>query len=300
MRLATDALAGNATRLLKQLSSNVGENLARELIEAQQSDESGIAAQRSRVAALRGALRADGSAEALALDALADYLVRKSVWIVGGDGWAYDIGYGGLDHVLASGYDVNMLVLDTEVYSNTGGQQSKATPLAAAAKFAVAGKDKPKKDLGLMAIAYGNVYVASVAFGAKDTQTVKAFVEAESYHGPSLIIAYSHCIAHGYDLMHGPEQQKLAVESGYWPLYRYDPRRSAAGEPPFQLDSSAPKGSLREFARNETRFRMVEQADAVRYRALMDTAQKAAAKRFAFYQTLASAGANGNGGPVSS
>ena len=160
------------------------------------------------------------------LDALADYLVKKSVWIVGGDGWAYDIGYGGLDHVLASGANVNVLVLDTEVYSNTGGQQSKATPTGAAAKFAVAGKGGGKKDLGLMAMAYGHVYVAQVAFGAKDAQTLKAFIEAESYPGPSLIIAYSHCIAHGYDMAFGIEHQKLATDSGYWPLYRYDPRRA--------------------------------------------------------------------------
>ena len=298
MRLAIDALAGRAVLLLKQLSSHFGETFVKELVEASQADESGIAAQRSRVAALRDKLRAIASPEARALDRLADYLVRKSVWIVGGDGWAYDIGYGGLDHVLASGHDVNLLVLDTEVYSNTGGQQSKATPMAAAAKFAASGKDRPKKDLGLMAIAYGNVYVASVAFGAKDVQTVKAFHEAESYRGPSLIIAYSHCIAHGYDLMHGPEQQRLAVESGYWPLYRYDPRRTAPGESPLQLDSSAPKGHLRDFAKNETRFRMVEQADAVRYRTLIDTAQHAAQRRFAFYQMLAQAGdgrGNGNG-----
>ena len=200
---------------------------------------------------------------------LADYLVKKSVWIVGGDGWAYDIGYGGLDHVLASGRNVNILVLDTEVYSNTGGQASKATPLGASAKFAVAGKARPKKDLGMMAMTYGNVYVAHVAFGAKDAQTVKAFLEADAYDGPSLIIAYSHCIAHGYDLAHGLDQQKLAVDSGYWPLYRYDPRRLAAGENPLQLDSAAPKADVAKFMANETRFRVVEQQNPERFKALL-------------------------------
>jgi pyruvate-ferredoxin/flavodoxin oxidoreductase len=220
---------------------------------------------------------------------LADHLVRKSVWIVGGDGWAYDIGYGGLDHVIASGEDVNILVLDTEVYSNTGGQSSKSTPLGAAAKFATRGKDRPKKDLALMAIAYENVYVAKVALGAKDVQTVKAFSEAESYHGPSLIIAYSHCIAHGYDLMHGADQQKRAVETGYWPLFRYDPRRIGSAEAPLQLDSNPPKGALRDFMENETRFRMVKQADGDRYAELLKRAEKNIGDRFAFYQAIAAA-----------
>jgi pyruvate-ferredoxin/flavodoxin oxidoreductase len=245
------------------------------------------------VRALRVKLPAISSNEARALEVLADYLVRKTVWIVGGDGWAYDIGYGGLDHVIASGHDVNLLVLDTEVYSNTGGQSSKSTPLAAAAKFAAAGKDRPKKDLGLMAMAYGNVYVAKVALGAKDVQTVRAFQEAESYRGPSLIIAYSHCIAHGYDMMHGAEQQKLAVETGYWPLYRFDPRRLASDEPPLQLDSNPPKGNLNQFAKNETRFRIIEQSDAPRYRELMAAAQKGVSRTFALYQALAAA--NGDG-----
>jgi pyruvate-ferredoxin/flavodoxin oxidoreductase len=295
LRLGADMLAEQARELLKSVSARVGENLVKELLEATQIDEIGIAEQRQRVKALRDKLADDASNESRALLVLADYLVRKSVWIVGGDGWAYDIGYGGLDHVLASGQDVNLLVLDTEVYSNTGGQQSKATPMAAAAKFATAGKDRPKKDLGLMAITYGNVYVASVAFGAKDVQTVKAFVEAESYHGPSLIIAYSHCIAHGYDLMYGAEQQRLAVESGYWPLYRFDPRRAGSGEPAFQLDSNPPKTHLREFAKNETRFRMVEQVNALRYRELLETAQQVNQRRFRFYQSLASQPADGNG-----
>jgi len=217
---------------------------------------------------------------------LADYLVQKSVWIVGGDGWAYDIGFGGLDHVLAGGRKVNVLVLDTEVYSNTGGQQSKSTPMGAAAKFAAAGKSQPKKDLGLIAMSYGSVYVAQVALGAKDVQTVKAFQEAESYEGASLIIAYSHCIAHGYDMAFGADQQKLAVETGYWPLYRYDPRRTAAGEPPLQLDSPAPKTPLSNYMRNETRFRMVEQQDPQRYRELTAAAQQQVNRRYRLYEQL--------------
>ena len=209
------------------------------------------------------------------------------MWIVGGDGWAYDIGYGGLDHVLASGANVNVLVLDTEVYSNTGGQQSKATPTGAAAKFAVAGKGGGKKDLGLMAMAYGHVYVAQVAFGAKDAQTLKAFIEAEAYPGPSLIIAYSHCIAHGYDMAFGIEHQKLAMESGYWPLYRYDPRRADLGEPPLVLDSPAPKADVGKLMANESRFQLTAQQDAARYKALVARAQEQIRRRIALYEELA-------------
>ena len=207
--------------------------------------------------------------------------------MVGGDGWAYDIGYGGLDHVLSMQRDVNVLVLDTEVYSNTGGQQSKATPLGAAAKFAALGKSEHKKDLGLMAMSYGHVYVASVAMGANDNHTVKAFLEAESYPGPSLIIAYSHCIAHGYDLSHGMEQQKRAVHSGLWPLYRFDPRRLAAGRPPLQIDASGDKASVREYMQHETRFRMVEKIDPERFRMLGLEADRQARQRVALYQQLA-------------
>jgi pyruvate-ferredoxin/flavodoxin oxidoreductase len=213
--------------------------------------------------------------------------VKKSVWIVGGDGWAYDIGYGGLDHLLASWHDVNVLVLDTEVYSNTGGQQSKATPIGAAAKFAVAGKALPKKDLGLLAMAYGHVYVARVAFGAKDAQTVRAFEEAESYPGPSLIIAYSHCIAHGYDLAHGAEQQSLAVSSGVWPLYRYDPRRIAEGKGALELDSGPPRTKVRDYMKNEGRFRAVELANPKRYAGFVAEAERSAAERRALYEHLA-------------
>jgi pyruvate-ferredoxin/flavodoxin oxidoreductase len=221
------------------------------------------------------------------LEALADYLVRKSVWLVGGDGWAYDIGYGGLDHVLASGRNVNMLVLDTEVYSNTGGQQSKATPLGAVAKFAAAGKSVTKKDLGLLANIYGHVYVARVAMGAKMQQTVQAFLEAEAYPGPSLIIAYSHCIAHGYDMAHGMTQQKLAVDSGVWPLYRFDPRRLARGEPPLHLDYGPPKARVADYMRNESRFRMVERTNPARFVHFLKQAQEAAQKRYAVYEQLA-------------
>jgi len=209
------------------------------------------------------------------------------VWLVGGDGWAYDIGYGGLDHVLASPYDVNVLVLDTEVYSNTGGQQSKATPRGASAKFAEAGKEGAKKDLGLLAMSYGHVYVAQIAFGAKMQQTVQALLEAEAHAGPSLVIAYSHCIAHGYDMVHGADQQKLAVESGVWPLYRFDPRRLGKGEPPLRLDSGAPRGRVTEYMRNEARFRVVERSDPARFRRLTEMAEADARRRHALYTQLA-------------
>jgi pyruvate-ferredoxin/flavodoxin oxidoreductase len=214
---------------------------------------------------------------------LADYLVKKSVWIIGGDGWAYDIGFGGLDHVMAVGKNVNILVLDTEVYSNTGGQQSKATPIGAAAKFAVAGKATGKKDLAGMAIGYGHVYVARIAFGAKDAQTVRVLQEAESFPGPSLVIAYSPCIAHGYDMEHSLDQQKLAVDSGYWPLYRFDPRRSGPDENPFALDSAPPKVEMVKFARNEARFRLVEQQDPARFKTLIDRGQAEIKRQFAMY-----------------
>jgi pyruvate-ferredoxin/flavodoxin oxidoreductase len=296
-RLALDRHRDQARVLLARLAPDLGETLVDELLLADLSSETGIAAQRERVEALRRKLASVASPEARRLDLLADYLVKKSVWIVGGDGWAYDIGYGGLDHVLALGEDVNVLVLDTEVYSNTGGQQSKATPMGAAAKFAAAGKATPKKDLGLLAMTYGNVYVAQIAFGAKDAQTVRAFLEAESYPGTSLIIAYSHCIAHGYDLAFGLDQQKLAVESGAWPLYRFDPRRAESGEKPLQLDSGPPRADLAEYARNEARFRMVEAKDPERFRALLARAQRDLRERRAFYELLArSAAPGGEGG----
>ena len=218
---------------------------------------------------------------------LADALVRKSVWIIGGDGWAYDIGFGGLDHVLASGRNVNVLVLDTEVYSNTGGQSSKATPLGAVAKFAARGKATPKKDLGLLAMAYGNIYVARVAMGADDQQTLKAFIEAEAYDGPSLIIAYSHCIAHGIDMRKGLAQQKLGVQSGHWLLYRYNPALATVGQHPLTLDSKAPSVPLEQYIYNETRYRMLLQSDEARAEALLHEAQRHVGERWAQYERLA-------------
>ncbi|HXI01738.1 MAG TPA: pyruvate:ferredoxin (flavodoxin) oxidoreductase [Candidatus Saccharimonadales bacterium] len=287
MRLAVDRIREQARSLLEKLAPKVGDELAGEILSSAQEGEEGIRAQRERVEKLRAKLSQIATGEAKRLAEVADYLVRKAVWIVGGDGWAYDIGYGGLDHVLALGRDVNVLVLDTEVYSNTGGQQSKATPMGAAAKFAMAGKGTPKKDLGMLAMSYGNVYVARVAFGAKDTQTVRAFAEAESYPGPSIIIAYSPCIAHGYEMSQGLEQQRLAMETGYWPLLRFDPRRRATGENPLQLDSPHPRTDLVQFARNEVRFRMVEKLDPQRFRRLMTAAQREVSGRFAIYEELA-------------
>jgi pyruvate-ferredoxin/flavodoxin oxidoreductase len=287
MRLALDQRRGQATSLVKRLALQLGDGLASGLLEADQSSEAGISAQRQRVMALKDALADFSGPDARQLLQLADDLVRKNVWIVGGDGWAYDIGYGGLDHVLSMRRDVNVLVLDTEVYSNTGGQASKATPIGAAAKFASAGKETGKKDIGLMAMAYGHVYVARVAFGAKDVQTLKALQEAESYPGPSLVIAYSHCIAHGYDMAYGCEQQKLAVDSGVWPLYRFDPRRIARSEPPLVVDSGPPKVSVREYMRNEARFRMVEKQDPERFRRLLAKAEHEARQREAVYRELA-------------
>ena len=287
MRLAVDTQAKHARGLVRALGSGIGESLATALLDADQGSEAGIAAQRQRVVELRALLENLDGPEAARLRHLADALVQKSVWIVGGDGWAYDIGFGGLDHVLASGRNVNVLVLDTEVYSNTGGQQSKATPLGASAKFAVAGKEVGKKDLGMMAMSYGHVYVARIAFGARDLQTVNVFLEAEAYPGPSLIIAYSHCIAHGYDMALGAEQQKKAVESGVWPLYRFDPRRVAQGEPPLSIDSGPAKISPREYMRGETRFRMVERRDPERFRRLVSMAEHDAARRLAVYKQLA-------------
>ena len=286
-RLAIDKHAEQGRELLKRLAPQIGESLVDELLKADQHSEAGISDQRKRVELLKQKLAGINSGEARWLEMITDYLVRKSVWIVGGDGWAYDIGYGGLDHVLAMGKDVNILVLDTEVYSNTGGQQSKATPIGASAKFAMAGKATGKKDLGMMAMAYGNTYVAHVAFGSKDVQTVRAFQEADAYPGPSIIIAYSHCIAHGYDMALGLEQQKLAVDSGYWPLYRFDPRRVANGESPLMLDSGAPKIDLVKYTGNESRFRVVEQTDPARYKMLLALAQNEVTTRFSVYEQLA-------------
>jgi pyruvate-ferredoxin/flavodoxin oxidoreductase len=286
-RLTIDKHAEMARELVEKLSAEIGADLAAAILKAGQSDEAGIYEQRERVAALRKKLTGQTSPEAANLLSIADYLIKKSVWIIGGDGWAYDIGYGGLDHVLASGRNVNLLVLDTEVYSNTGGQMSKSTPRGAVAKFAAGGKQVAKKDLGLHAINYGTVYVATVAMGANDVQTVKAFLEAESYDGPSIIIAYAHCIAHGINMTQGMQNQKAAVDCGYWPLYRYDPRRTAEGKNPLVLDSKAPKIPLKDYAYNETRYKMLTLSQPEEARRLLALAQEDVVKRFNFYQQLA-------------
>ncbi len=285
-RLALDKHTEFARELLAKLSSQVGETLVGEMLNSAQETEADIANQRQRVVSLREKLKPLANLDARRLELIADYLVNKSVWIVGGDGWAYDIGYGGLDHVLATGRNVNVLVLDTEVYSNTGGQASKSTPMGAAAKFASAGKSTPKKDMAMIAMSYGNIYVAKIAFGAKDVQTVKAIQEAESFPGASLILAYSPCIAHGYDLAFGGEQQKLAVDSGHWPLFRYDPRRADRGENPLQMDSSAPKTLLSQYVKNETRYRMVEQQNPERFKRLIAQAQLDISKRYTLYDQM--------------
>ena len=286
-RLTIDKHSEMARELVQKLSTKIGAELASGILNADQSDEAGIHDQRRRVVALRQKLAGVNSPEARNLLSLSDYLVKKSVWIVGGDGWAYDIGYGGLDHVLASGKNVNLLVLDTEVYSNTGGQMSKSTPRGAVAKFAAGGKQVAKKDLGLHAINYGSVYVATVALGANDAQTVKAFLEAESYNGPSIIIAYSHCIAHGINMTTGMKNQKAAVDTGYWPLYRYDPRLAAQGKNPLVLDSKAPKLPLKDYAYNETRYKMLALSQPEEAKRLLQLAQQDVMKRFQFYQQLA-------------
>ncbi|HEX4901057.1 MAG TPA: thiamine pyrophosphate-dependent enzyme, partial [Pyrinomonadaceae bacterium] len=287
MRLALDHQESYARHLIEELRGSVGDNLAESLLKTDQSTESGIASQRELVAALKARLKDEKSNQARDLINVADSLVNRSVWIVGGDGWAYDIGYGGLDHVLASGQDVNILVLDTEVYSNTGGQASKATPLGAVAKFASGGKPSAKKDLGLTAMRYGNVYVAQVAMGANDTHTVKAFLEAEAHPGPSLIIAYSQCIAHGIDMAKGMQQQKLAVDSGHWPLFRFDPAREIANANPFQLDSHEPKVPLQDYIYTEGRYRMLQQSDPETAKLLLEQAQKVVNHRWQQYKKLA-------------
>jgi pyruvate-ferredoxin/flavodoxin oxidoreductase len=284
IRLALDKQGEYARELLTRLASTVGDELVRDLLNARQSTEAGIREQRERVRILKARLEGVDTAEARNLLAVADALVKKSVWIVGGDGWAYDIGYGGLDHVLASGHNVNLLVLDTEVYSNTGGQASKATPRGAVAKFAAAGKATPKKDLAMMAMTYGYVYVARIAMGGSDTQTMKAFLEAEAYEGPSLIIAYSHCIAHGYDLAHGMEQQKAAVLSGYWPLFRYNPDLVKEGKNPLHLDSKPPTLPLEKYIYNETRYTMLAQSKPDQARWLLQLAQEDVRARWKLYE----------------
>lgn len=294
-RLTLDKRLEFARELLPQFASIVGATLVDGLMNAAQTNEAELLQQRGRAQALKEKLDAfiaqapndPLSERARHLLSIADIFVKKSVWIVGGDGWAYDIGYGGLDHVLASGRNVNVIVLDTEVYSNTGGQMSKATPRGAVAKFAAGGKPTAKKDLAMLAMTYGSIYVARVAMGASDAQTVKAILEAEAYDGPSLIIAYSHCIAHGYDLAHGLDQQKAAVASGYWPLFRYDPRLADQEKNPLQLDSKAPSLPLEDYVYNETRYTMLKQSNELAAEKLLALGKQDVAKRWALYEQLA-------------
>ncbi|HET9959089.1 MAG TPA: pyruvate:ferredoxin (flavodoxin) oxidoreductase [Polyangiaceae bacterium] len=286
MRVSVDQLTSSARSLLRKLQRELDPELVQELLTAAQDNDAQIDAQRARVERLRAALSGSEDPDAVRLLEAADYLVKKSVWLVGGDGWAYDIGFGGLDHVLASNRKINVLVLDTEVYSNTGGQQSKATPLGAVAKYATLGKSVGKKDLGLLAMSYGHVYVASIAFGAKDAQTVRALAEADAHPGPSLVIAYSHCIAHGYELQFGAQQQKLAVDSGVWPLYTYNPQRTEQGERPLVIDQQPGKAKVREYMNNEARFRMLEKTDKARFEALLVAAEHMAARRNRVYEEL--------------
>jgi pyruvate-ferredoxin/flavodoxin oxidoreductase len=287
MRLAIDKQADYARELLRRLAGQVGERLVAEILEADQSAEPAIAAQRQRVAGVKRLIAGLASGEARDLLAVADALVRKSVWILGGDGWAYDIGFAGLDHVLGSGLDVNVLVLDTEVYSNTGGQMSKSTPRGAVAKFASGGKQTAKKDLAMEAISYGDVYVARVAMGGSDTHTIKAFLEAEAHQGPSLTIAYSHCIAHGYHMAFGINQQHKAVLSAYWPLIRYNPALRKEGKNPFQLDSKPPSIPLKEYAYQEARYTMLARRNPQAARELLRAAQDDVERRWQVYENSA-------------
>ncbi|HEV2496063.1 MAG TPA: pyruvate:ferredoxin (flavodoxin) oxidoreductase [Terriglobia bacterium] len=297
IRLALDKRADYARHLLPQFAGLLGEELVQAILEAKQTEPAEISAQRERVKVLKEKLEGLKTFASRELLSVADALVKKSVWLVGGDGWAYDIGYGGLDHVLASGANVNILVLDTEVYSNTGGQMSKATPRAAVAKFAAGGKQAPKKDLAMMAMTYGHAYVARVAMGGSDTQTLKAFWEAEAYDGPSLIIAYSHCIAHGYDMAYGIEQQKAATLSGYWPLFRYHPELAKQGNP-LQLDSRPPSIPLEKYIYNETRYTMLAHSDPEAARKLLELAQEDVNERWRLYENWARMSVAGDGKEV--
>jgi pyruvate-ferredoxin/flavodoxin oxidoreductase len=292
MRLTVDRFKQQAMELLDIVAKKgcIDTALASEIsaaVVANDPSQDAIEQQRGRVAKLKEQCKKSSCLECKRLITLADYLVRKSIWALGGDGWAYDIGYGGLDHVLASGVDINVLVLDTEVYSNTGGQMSKSTPRAAIAKFAAGGKGLPKKDLGMLAMVYGNIYVAKVALGANTNQTVKAFIEAESYPGPSLIIAYAQCINHGIDMITGYDQQKKAVACGHWPLYRFDPRLKQQGKNPLQLDSKPPSLSFEEYAYNETRYRALKQSKPEAAAELLKLASSDAAQRYALMEQLA-------------
>ncbi len=287
-RLGYDQQAMRAKELIMRLSGRIPSDLAEKL-----TGEVAVDDQRAAVLALRDVIKGIDNHDARELNDLADKLIEKSVWILGGDGWAYDIGFGGLDHVIASGENLNLLVFDTEVYSNTGGQSSKASPRGSVAKFTAGGKPSPKKDLGRMAITYGTVYVAQVAFGANDSQTVKAFIEAESYPGPSLLICYSHCIAHGIDMVKGLNQQKLAVDSGHWPLYRFDPRRADQGENPFQLDSRPPSIPLEDYIYSENRYRILKQSDPEAASYLLELAKKDVAARWHAYEQMAASHPHG-------
>ncbi len=287
MRLAVDQQVAMARALVRALAERIGPQLGDQILDAPQSTDSEIVAQRSRVEEMRRVLGDPTDGPACDLLNLAEHLVRRSLWIVGGDGWAYDIGAGGLDHVLAQDRDVNVLVLDTEVYSNTGGQSSKATPLGASAKFASAGKRTPRKDLALQAIAYGYVYVAQIALGASPEQTIQAMRDAESYPGPALILAYSHCIAHGYDLRDGMKQQQRAAASGYWPLFRYDPRMRKSNMNPFCLDSTRPRIPIEDFAYHELRYRILTQTRPEDARMLLRQAQAGAHERYRLYEDMA-------------
>ena len=287
MRFSIDQQTGFAKQLLEGLKDKIGAELVEKIMNNPQKTDVEIDDQRANVKALRDKLAGINTPEAKHLDKLADYLIKKSVWILGGDGWAYDIGFGGLDHAIASGKNINILVMDTGVYSNTGGQQSKATPMGASAKFATAGKALPKKDLGMIAMSYGNVYVAQVAFGANDAQVIKAMNEAEAYDGPSIIIAYSHCIAQGFNLADGLSHQKNAVETGSWPLYRYNPENIHEGKAPLMLDSKAPSKPLSEYMSNETRFQIVNKQNPERYETLLNKAQELANEKRSLLEHMA-------------
>ncbi|MBU2493968.1 MAG: pyruvate:ferredoxin (flavodoxin) oxidoreductase [Bacteroidetes bacterium] len=295
MRLSIDKQAEYAREILVKLKDKIGVEITESILTNAQSNEADIYEQREKVAELKEKLEKLDSNEAKILLTIADYLVKKSVWIMGGDGWAYDIGYGGLDHVIASGKNVNILVMDTEVYSNTGGQCSKATGMGAVAKFAASGKPTPKKDLGMMAMNYGNVYVAKIAMGANDAQTIKAFLEAEAYDGPSLIIAYSHCIAHGINMAKGMDSQKLAVDSGHWPLFRFNPDNLKEGKNPLKLDSKAPKIKLKDYIYTETRYKMLTKSNPEAAAKLLNFAQAEVYKNWKLYEQMAAFDYSGNG-----
>ena len=285
-KLAIDKHEIEAKELLIKLGNEIEPELSTAILNATQYEEEEIVEQRKRVQKLKRILKSIKNDFASTLLTLADYLVKKSVWIIGGDGWAYDIGYGGVDHILASGKNVNILVLDTQVYSNTGGQQSKATPTGAVAKFASGGKAALPKDLAMMAIAYGNVYVARVAMGANDSQTLKAFIEAEKYDGPSIIIAYSHCISHGYDLKYGMSQQKKAVDAGLWAIFRYNPDLKKVGQNPMKLDYKGPKIPVKDYMYNEARFKMVEKINSEDAKKFLEHASYYAQEIYKRYDNL--------------